>query len=77
MVKHDLGEQAIDGHDRHLSRDRDAVLDDVHILALAIQLKVPVWSNDSDFEGVGVEWYTTAQLLKKLGITSRGGGGGC
>jgi hypothetical protein len=31
-------------------------------------LGVPVWSNDNDFNDVGVEWYTTAQLLKKLAI---------
>lgn len=45
---------------------RDA--DDVDLLALAIHLGVPVWSNDGDFAEVGVEWYTTAQLLKKLGV---------
>jgi len=40
--------------------------DDVEILALALHLRVPIWSNDRDFEGAGVEWYTTAQLLKRL-----------
>ncbi|MFN0168381.1 MAG: PIN domain-containing protein [Bryobacteraceae bacterium] len=40
--------------------------DDVEILALAIHLRIPVWSNDNDFEGTRVEWYTTARLLKKL-----------
>jgi hypothetical protein len=29
-----------------------------------------VWSNDNDFEDSGVEWYTTAELLKTLGIES-------
>jgi hypothetical protein len=29
-----------------------------------------VWSNDNDFEYSGVEWYTTAELLKTLGIAS-------
>jgi hypothetical protein len=29
---------------------------------------MPVWSNDNDFEDAGVEWYTTAELLKKLEI---------
>jgi predicted nucleic acid-binding protein len=43
--------------------------DDVDLLALAIQSGIPVWSNDNDFEDAGVEWYTTAQLLKKLGIS--------
>jgi predicted nucleic acid-binding protein len=40
--------------------------DDVDILALAIHLRIPVWSNDNDFTGVGVEWFTTANLLSKL-----------
>jgi predicted nucleic acid-binding protein len=44
--------------------------DDVDVLALAIELNLPVWSNDNDFEDAGVEWYTTAELLKTLGIES-------
>ena len=40
--------------------------DDIDLLALAIQLQIPVWSNHNDFEGTGVEWYTTAELLKRL-----------
>lgn len=40
--------------------------DDVDVLALAIHSGVPLWSNDNDFENTGVEWYTTAELLKKL-----------
>jgi predicted nucleic acid-binding protein len=42
--------------------------DDVDLLALALALEVPVWSNDSDFKAAGVEWYTTARLLRRLGI---------
>ena len=42
--------------------------DDVDLLALALHLEVPVWSNDNDFDGAGVEWFTTAQLLKTLQI---------
>ena len=42
--------------------------DDVDILALALHLGVPVWSNDNDFHGADIEWYTTAELLKKLRI---------
>jgi predicted nucleic acid-binding protein len=45
-------------------------LDDVDVLALALKLSLPVWSNDNDFEGCGVEWQTTAELLKTLGIVS-------
>ena len=38
--------------------------DDIDLLALALELEIPIWSNDGDFEGTGIEWYTTAQLLK-------------
>jgi predicted nucleic acid-binding protein len=40
--------------------------DDVDILALALHFKIPLWSNDHDFEDSGVEWYTTEALLKRL-----------
>ena len=43
---------------------------DVDVLALALHLALPVWSNDNDFEVGGVEWHTTAELLKMLGIHS-------
>ncbi len=39
---------------------------DVDLLALALAFGVPVWSNDSDFKDAGVEWYTTARLLRRL-----------
>jgi predicted nucleic acid-binding protein len=42
--------------------------DDIEILALAIQLKIPLWSNDNDFEDSGVQGYTTKDLLRKLGL---------
>lgn len=54
---------------RRLIGKRDA--DDVEILALAMHSKVPLWSNDNDFEGTGVSWYTTAELLQQLGISRR------
>jgi|CXWL01.1.fsa_nt_gi hypothetical protein len=38
--------------------------DDVDVLAL--HLNFAVWSNDNDFEDAGVEWHTTAELLKAL-----------
>lgn len=44
-------------------------LDDVDLLALALHLDLPLWSNDNDFEQAGVEWYTTAELLSLLGIS--------
>lgn len=42
--------------------------DDVDLLALALQLGCPIWSNDADFEEAGVKLYTTAQLLQRLGL---------
>ncbi len=42
--------------------------EDVDLLALALKLNAPVWSNDSDYKVAGVEWYTTARLLKRLGL---------
>ncbi len=42
--------------------------DDVDLLALALHLKIPVWSNDKDFEGTGVDWFTTESLLRHLGL---------
>ena len=42
--------------------------DDIPILALALTLNVPLWSNDRDFKDVGVEWYTTERLLRRLRI---------
>lgn len=45
--------------------DRDP--DDVETLALALALKVPLWTNDRDFNGLGVTTYTTAALLALLG----------
>ena len=42
------------------SRDRD----DVDVFALALRLRVPLWSNDRDFGGTGVEQMTTTDVLK-------------
>jgi predicted nucleic acid-binding protein len=36
--------------------------DDVDLLALALKLISPIWTNDRDFRGLGIEIYTTAQL---------------
>lgn len=38
--------------------------DDVHLLALALKLNCPIWSNDKDFEGSGVKVYGTLELIK-------------
>ena len=40
--------------------------DDVDILALALHLAIPLWSNDKDFEGTGIELLTTESLLRRL-----------
>ncbi|MEK7467937.1 MAG: PIN domain-containing protein [Planctomycetota bacterium] len=45
-------------------RGRD--VDDSDVLALSLHLSAPVWSNDHDFDGTGVDVYTTARLLKAL-----------
>lgn len=45
---------------RELIESRDP--DDVDLLALALKLTCPIWTNDHDFRGLGVEIYTTAQL---------------
>jgi predicted nucleic acid-binding protein len=42
--------------------------DDVDLLALALSLRVPVWSNDNDFESARAAWFTTAELLARLGL---------
>jgi predicted nucleic acid-binding protein len=41
--------------------------DDVDLLALALEVEVPIWSNDNDFKDVGVPWFTTAALLARIG----------
>jgi predicted nucleic acid-binding protein len=49
---------------RHRIERRDPT--DVDVLALALHLDVPVWSNDRDFEDTGVSRFTTAELLAIL-----------
>ena len=40
--------------------------DDAHPLALAKTLRLPLWSNDSDLQGHGIDCHPTAVLLRKL-----------
>jgi predicted nucleic acid-binding protein len=47
-------------------QDRDP--DDVALAALALKLQIPIWSNDRDFEGMPIEIYPTAKLLKALDL---------
>ena len=49
--------------------------DDVELLALTLHFKVPLWSNDNDFEGCGVQRFTTAELLRELGVFGGRAGG--
>ncbi len=39
---------------------------DVDLLALALKLDYPIWTNDHDFEQTGPTLYTTAKLLEVL-----------
>jgi predicted nucleic acid-binding protein len=63
VVERKAYEKSIPEAKRRIGR-RDP--DDVEILALAIHASAPIWSNDNDFEAVGVEWFTTAELLARL-----------
>jgi predicted nucleic acid-binding protein len=56
---------------RKLIAQRDP--DDVDVLVPALHLGLPLWSNDNDFEGTGIDWYTTAELPSKLGLSKHGG----
>jgi predicted nucleic acid-binding protein len=38
--------------------------DDVPLLALALALEIPVWSNDGDFKGTGVELLTSSIIMR-------------
>ena len=42
--------------------------DDAHPLALARLLKLPLWTNDRDLTGHGVDIYSTVRLLKTLNV---------
>jgi len=39
---------------------------DIDLLALALELRAPLWTNDRDFEDTGVEVFPTAKLFKFL-----------
>ena len=51
---------------RRLLADRDE--DDVALAALALHLRIPIWSNDKDYEAFPTGTLTTAKLLKILGV---------
>jgi predicted nucleic acid-binding protein len=50
---------------RDLVAKRDE--DDVALAALALALRIPIWSNDRDYENFPTGVFTTATLLKILG----------
>lgn len=47
-------------------------LDDWPTVALALELGLPVWSQDKDFADAGVEVFTTGQLLDALRESKQG-----
>jgi len=47
---------------RVAARDKN----DVDLLALALKLDYPIWTNDQDFEQTGPKLYTTAKLREAL-----------
>jgi predicted nucleic acid-binding protein len=51
---------------RSLLGERDP--DDVPLAALALKLGIPVWSNDRDFDNFPTGVYSTAKLIKVLGV---------
>lgn len=42
--------------------------EDAELLALALQFRIPVWSNDKDFKSASVDLFATADLLRHLGV---------
>lgn len=42
--------------------DRDP--DDIELLALALSMQIPLWSNDKDFSVTGIELWTTAAIME-------------
>jgi predicted nucleic acid-binding protein len=51
---------------RALLGERDP--DDVPLAALALKLGIPIWSNDRDYDDFPNGVFTTARLLKLLGV---------
>jgi predicted nucleic acid-binding protein len=42
--------------------------EDIELLALALHLRIPIWSNDRDFERLNVDLFTTEGLLRHLRV---------
>ena len=63
VVEYEVYEKSVAKAKRLIGR-RDP--DDVEILALALHTGATLWSNDNNFEDLGVDWVTTAEFLKRL-----------
>jgi predicted nucleic acid-binding protein len=37
---------------------------DIHLLALALKINCPIWSNDRDFQRLGMKVYSTLDLMR-------------
>jgi predicted nucleic acid-binding protein len=63
---------SVNQYSSHLGAARELLLvrdpDDVPLAALALKLRIPIWSNDRDFEDFPYGSYPTAKLLKLLGL---------
>ena len=64
VVEREVYEESIPEARRRIVRGDP---DDVEILALALHTGAALWSNDNDFEDADIEWFTTAELLERLG----------
>jgi predicted nucleic acid-binding protein len=42
--------------------------EDIDLLALALHFRIPVWTNDKDFEKLNLDLFTTEQLFRYLAI---------
>jgi len=40
--------------------------DDIHLLGLALKLSCPIWSNDKDFEELGLPVFSTLDLIRDI-----------
>jgi len=64
FAEHQYAEQLSAAHEFIAARDED----DVALAALALKLRVPIWSNDRDYARFVYGQYTTAQLLNVLAV---------
>ena len=65
LIRHPEGDY-IRNYDEAFARMKNRDPEDAHALALSRALRLPLWSNDRDFDATGVERYSTAGLLRAL-----------